>query len=205
MIPSIGKIIKNRRIELNITTTELATTIGSSQSAISLIENDRRMPNVETIKKLAVALELNESELKELVALRNNIAHKSTPADEYYKIIIDKMIKQNTENQSESKESSCNKSTNFKIHFNNNYETYVNIETLNTENKKPEIDSIINKYISNAIKELIEENQDTIIKKVEDKLFKRSMILQSAITRLHDSLDSNSENEKENALYITPE
>ena len=47
---SIGEFIRSKRLELNITMNELADKISTSQSAVSLIENDRRIPSIDTLK-----------------------------------------------------------------------------------------------------------------------------------------------------------
>ena len=64
---SIGDFIKSKRTELNMTMIELSDKIGTSQSALSFIENDRRVPNIETLRKLSFALKLTDDEFQYLI------------------------------------------------------------------------------------------------------------------------------------------
>lgn len=75
---SIGTILKEQRQKRDYTMTELANKIGTSQSAISVIENDKRFPTEETVYKIGKALDMDHNDLKELVELRNNIS-RNTP------------------------------------------------------------------------------------------------------------------------------
>lgn len=75
---SIGTILKEQRQKRDYTMTELANKIGTSQSAISVIENDKRFPTEETVYKIGKALDMDHNDLKELVELRNSIS-RNTP------------------------------------------------------------------------------------------------------------------------------
>lgn len=55
----IGKIIKNRRLELKLSQRELAKKVGVSHSTISRIESDQVIPMNDTIKGLSNALSLD--------------------------------------------------------------------------------------------------------------------------------------------------
>ena len=56
---SLGDKIKNARTKKAYSQAELANKIGVSQSAIYYWENGKREPSIETIKKIATALDTN--------------------------------------------------------------------------------------------------------------------------------------------------
>lgn len=74
---TLGEIIRSYRQSLNITMNDLADLVGTSQSAISYIENDKRLPHRDTLKKICDALKINDSDYKEMLRLRNQLAHGS--------------------------------------------------------------------------------------------------------------------------------
>lgn len=55
----IGQVIKNKRIQGNITQLELSEKTGISRNYISDVENGRYVPSVETLIKLAKVLNIN--------------------------------------------------------------------------------------------------------------------------------------------------
>lgn len=60
---NVGKIIKKKREEINISQNQLAKKAGISQAALSALESETKNPNVETIFMLASALNCSVSEL----------------------------------------------------------------------------------------------------------------------------------------------
>lgn len=60
---NLGKKISTTRKLNNITATDLAKSIGISQSYLSEIENNKKTPNIEIIIKIAQNLNLTVSEL----------------------------------------------------------------------------------------------------------------------------------------------
>lgn len=59
---NIGENIKKLRIEKGLTRQDLAKALKVSDSTISRYENNKREPNMETINKIAKALEVSPSE-----------------------------------------------------------------------------------------------------------------------------------------------
>jgi transcriptional regulator with XRE-family HTH domain len=56
---SVGERIKNRRIELGISQTQLAKKASLTSASISQFESGSRKPSFDVISKLALALEIN--------------------------------------------------------------------------------------------------------------------------------------------------
>lgn len=56
---SIGENIKIKRCECGLTQWELANRIGISRNYISDLENDRYIPSVKTLSKIASALQMD--------------------------------------------------------------------------------------------------------------------------------------------------
>jgi ribosome-binding protein aMBF1 (putative translation factor) len=54
----LARIVIRRRIELELTQEELATRMGTSHSAISRIESGQHSTSVQTLQRLAAALEM---------------------------------------------------------------------------------------------------------------------------------------------------
>ena len=61
-IHTIGEICRLKRGRLNISQVQLSVLSGVSHQTISAIENDRRVPSLKTLKKLANALDLKADE-----------------------------------------------------------------------------------------------------------------------------------------------
>ncbi len=60
---SIGQNIKNARKSKGLSQKQLGELLGVSQAAIGQFENEKSTPKIETIKKIAVALDIPVSEL----------------------------------------------------------------------------------------------------------------------------------------------
>jgi len=60
---NIGRIIKRRRVLLDITQSKLASLAGISSTLIGRVEKGERVPSARTLRKLADALHFDESEL----------------------------------------------------------------------------------------------------------------------------------------------
>ena len=63
----LGKFLKNYRLKNNLKQSELAEKIGTSQSYYSRIENNVVKPDINMIRKVAKALELEESFIRSLI------------------------------------------------------------------------------------------------------------------------------------------
>lgn len=61
--PSIGKVIKKHRLSASLTQEQLAFIAGLNRGYISLLEQDQRNPKLETLQKIAGALEVSLTEL----------------------------------------------------------------------------------------------------------------------------------------------
>lgn len=66
---SIGSIIKKRRNEMKLTMMELSEKIGCSDAYINQIEKDKKTPPEKTILIIGKALNLNDTEIKNLLFL----------------------------------------------------------------------------------------------------------------------------------------
>lgn len=60
---SLGERIKKRRLELNMSTNDLVKEVGITQSYVSEIENNKKVPTVEVLQKIAKALVVTSSDL----------------------------------------------------------------------------------------------------------------------------------------------
>lgn len=56
---SLGQVIKNKRIEKNLTQNQVAVNISISRNYLSDIENGRYMPSVDTLTKIARCLNMD--------------------------------------------------------------------------------------------------------------------------------------------------
>lgn len=63
---SIGDEIKRKRSEKNLTQDKLAEKIGVSRNYISDLENDRYVPSVKTLSKIASVLQMDLNFLLEM-------------------------------------------------------------------------------------------------------------------------------------------
>lgn len=59
----IGRILKRKRMERNLTLTQLADLSGVSQSSISDIEADKRSPTINTLEKMCEAMHIPIQEI----------------------------------------------------------------------------------------------------------------------------------------------
>ena len=57
-IPTIGDRMKKRREELSLTQEELAGRMGCHQPDVSRLESGRQVPRVDTVQKIAAALDI---------------------------------------------------------------------------------------------------------------------------------------------------
>ena len=72
-MPIVGENIKRIRNERGFTQKELSKKIGTTQQNLAQYENGKRNPKIETIYKIADALEVDISELLEYkTIIRNN-------------------------------------------------------------------------------------------------------------------------------------
>jgi len=62
-ILNVGEKIRKERLKKGIKQIELAKEVGISNTFLSDIETGRGKPSIDTLKKIAVALEINCSEL----------------------------------------------------------------------------------------------------------------------------------------------
>ena len=60
---SLGDVVRDRRVERDLSLRDLAKIIGKAPSYLSDIENDRRTPAEEVIRDIARALELDANDL----------------------------------------------------------------------------------------------------------------------------------------------
>lgn len=94
---SLGEVIRQRRLSMNLTLDQLATLIDSSKSYLSKLENDLiEKPKPSTLRKVAKQLDMNYNDL----LLHTSYVDKDetswiTPSATYYEI---DSILENTEN-----------------------------------------------------------------------------------------------------------
>ena len=81
----IGKIIKERRKEKNITQEKLGEMVGVSYKAVSKWENGRCMPDISILKKVCNILEISVDNLLEAKNAKNNSNEKK---HNKYRIIL---------------------------------------------------------------------------------------------------------------------
>lgn len=159
---SIGDFIKSKRTELNMTMIELSDKIGTSQSALSFIENDRRVPNIETLRKLSFALKLTDDEFQYLINKRSQSAYdnrtlrNSIESDKLYNNYIHYK----------------NQRHNLRIELFKGYITEFNIRTtkdsIDTDKFNSNInDILIKSFVENAILDLLFKNQHTLIDSIK--------------------------------------
>ena len=67
----IGNKIKEKRKNLGLTQSELAEKVGLSRNYISELENNRYVPSVRTLTRLARVLKMNLNFLKELSEIQD--------------------------------------------------------------------------------------------------------------------------------------
>jgi transcriptional regulator with XRE-family HTH domain len=77
---SIGKIIRKRRQEIGMRANELARQIGVSQSFLSNIENDIKVPRFLLLHKIAHVLKMSLSAFDDIEGERTDITAKGTKA-----------------------------------------------------------------------------------------------------------------------------
>jgi transcriptional regulator with XRE-family HTH domain len=55
----VARLLRERRKQIGLSTTEVARLAGLSQSAVSLLERDLRSPTLETLVRLADAMQMD--------------------------------------------------------------------------------------------------------------------------------------------------
>ena len=80
--PSVGEICRLKRGRLNISQQELSMRSGISHQTISAIENDRRIPSLKTLKKIADALQMNKGEWDAFIEAVNNKTRRTLKGGE---------------------------------------------------------------------------------------------------------------------------
>lgn len=68
---SIGGKIRSQRNKYNLTQDELADKIGISRNYISDLENDRYVPSVKTLSRIASVLKMDLNFLSEMSEIQN--------------------------------------------------------------------------------------------------------------------------------------
>ncbi len=64
---AVGKVIRTRRQKRRLTQEALSGLAGIARTHLTMIENGTKQPNLETVWKIAQALDMNASELIRLV------------------------------------------------------------------------------------------------------------------------------------------
>lgn len=107
---TIGENIKRIRAEKRITQKQLADALGVSQAMVAQYESDKRNPKMETIKKIADALEVSIDELCDSKATMINvfrgnclpqISHDVIPdsSSDFLRMMCDEIIKDSTDEE----------------------------------------------------------------------------------------------------------
>jgi transcriptional regulator with XRE-family HTH domain len=68
---SLGQVIKNKRIEKNLTQNQVAVNISISRNYLSDIENGRYMPSVDTLTKIARCLNMDLNFLVKMTEIQD--------------------------------------------------------------------------------------------------------------------------------------
>ncbi|MBC1939174.1 helix-turn-helix transcriptional regulator [Listeria welshimeri] len=172
----IGEAIKRKRTEKRMKMTELAEIVGTSQSAISLIENGKRLPNVNTLKKICSALGINEADYSELLKERERWLNGETRISKFNqdKLRLEPIM-------SKSNNISDIKTNQFELELLNNVITkfeitnnFADFEITNTLTRE-----IVNQFIRDEIKESILENEHHIRSGIEQKVSRLMKELQN--------------------------
>lgn len=179
-LSTIGEFIKLKRMESNITMSDLAEKIGTSQSAMSFIENNKRIPNIETLKKIASALDLTDEEIDKLILKRTEVFDTN------------RKIRNEFMHGLDNKKDSFKYYRYFKkdigsdliIEFLDGYTTEINIKNkrkIDNKNASTQNDVLISTIIENAIVEVIyKEKQflmDSIKKQFVDYIYQVEELL----------------------------
>jgi transcriptional regulator with XRE-family HTH domain len=190
---TIGEIIRSQRQKLNITMNDLADKIGTSQSALSYIENDKRLPNHETLKKICKALNMDESDFKELINIRNRLAHGGSITSKYFPSTPDNSQTLKVRDTNEYRERLFR--PNFAIELYPGYRTSIQIKTRALKYGEykltPETGNTINNFIDKAIKDLIEKEYNWLIKNIEGQFqdYIRELETIMALTKGNNGLE----------------
>ena len=165
---SIGEFIRSKRLELNITMNELADKISTSQSAVSLIENDRRIPSIDTLKKIRDALQLTTEEFNIIIDKRNKTFDMNRKIRNY-------MFHENPDSNRNiynyyNTLTKRNSTPDFIMELFDGYQSEINIATVkkrinDTNFKKNDI--LIYSFIEKAIFELLEKERDFLTNSIK--------------------------------------
>ncbi|MFK9091726.1 helix-turn-helix domain-containing protein [Bacillus salipaludis] len=191
---SIGEIIRNQRQKLNLTMSELANLIGTSQSALSYIENDKRLPTHETISKICEALKMDENDLKEIIQIRNRVAHSSFNTKHYStNNYLEKEYRVR-----EVKKDNQYIEPDLILELYPGYKTVFQIKTFAKEisdhNIRAETSNTINKFIEKSLKELILKEHDWLLNSIQSQFMEYIKELEAFVS-LGQSIKGNKKNE----------
>lgn len=75
-MPTIGELIKNARKKQNLTQEDLAELVGTTKSAISYYELNRRLPRYNMLLKIATALDIPQDEINATVG-KSALTHEN--------------------------------------------------------------------------------------------------------------------------------
>lgn len=192
---SIGEIIRNQRQKLNLTMSELANLIGTSQSALSFIENDKRLPTHETISKICEALKMDENDLKEIIQIRNRIANTSFNTRHY---ATNNYLEKDYSVNEKEKKTNPYIETDLTLDLYPGYKTVFQIKTftneLNDHKLGVESSNTINKFIEKSLRELILKERDWLLNSIQNQFVEYIKELEAFIS-LGQPLKGNKKNE----------
>ena len=155
-----------------MTMNELAELISTSQSALSYIENDKRLPHPETLKKISEALKISNADYKGLLQIRNQLVHGSRPSA----YSVSTSISPKDDFLTRDNNFIPNRITNpgFVIEIFPRYATTFEINTKKRFNNDSKsvigTNQVINTFIEKAIKELIIKDQSWLKQNIEIQL-----------------------------------
>ncbi|MBC1457898.1 helix-turn-helix domain-containing protein [Listeria newyorkensis] len=163
----IGDAIKKKRTDIKMKMSDLAIKIGTSQSAISLIENGKRLPNEDTLKRICDALEMSDIDYHELLKERENWLNGDVKVTQYESendMFFSKhdIEKKNIHIQFASFAISLLEDVGTKIDITNNFERYGSENELTQE--------IISQFVKDAIMKCITNNEAVIKSDIEKRV-----------------------------------
>ena len=93
IIMQLGEIIAQKRKELNLSQSKLASLSGIHRNTIGNIETGKQFPNQATLEKIAQALQISLPELYSCAGLDVQIAenYETDPAITRFKILLDRL------------------------------------------------------------------------------------------------------------------
>lgn len=163
---TLGEIIRSERLERNLTMIDLAEAVGTSQSAISVIENDKRFPSEETLLKIGNALNMDKNDLTELIELRNRIAYNGRSTYNglgYNAKNFGSELASNEVKTNNGMKKTVVKNDVFSISLYSNLITKVYLSTdIDEEKISNPIYNILEESIKKAISDLLENNKEQL-------------------------------------------